>query len=269
MHRRPAALAAARPSPLFMATDDRPPVRRISAELSATWLQRGWADLMAHPGIGLGTGGFFAFVGWLLTFGLADAGMGSAILPLASGFMLIGPLAAVGLYEVSRRREAGDTVTVGLILAAVRRNGRQIADFGLVLMLFFCAWVEVAMILFALFYGANPPGLSDFMSRVVLSGDGVPFLATGTLIGGVLAALAFGLSVVSVPMLLDRDVSALTAMRTSLAAAWANRLNMIGWAATLAALTFMGMGAFFVGLAVSLPVAAHASWHAYRDLVED
>ncbi|HSV28673.1 MAG TPA: DUF2189 domain-containing protein, partial [Candidatus Omnitrophota bacterium] len=94
------------------------------------------------------------------------------------------------------------------------------------------------------------------------------FLLTGTLVGGAIAALAFALSVVSMPMLLDRDVSVLTAMRTSLRVVWLNRRNMIGWAATLATLGLLGIAFFFAGLAVTLPIAAHASWHAYRDLVK-
>jgi uncharacterized membrane protein len=249
--------------------DEAPRARRVSAERSATWLARGWADLLAHPGIGLTYGAVFAAVGWLLTVGLVSVGLGSLILPLAAGFMLVAPLAAVGLYEVSRRRERGEAVTFAAALSAVARNGEQIADFGLVLMLFFCAWFELAMLLFAAFFGGKPPELGHFMSQVVLSADGFPFMLTGTLIGGVLAALAFALSVATMPMLLDREVTVLAAMRTSLRAVWVNRLNMVGWAATLAVLGFIGMAALFIGLAVTLPVAAHASWHAYRDLVED
>ncbi|MGE5506674.1 MAG: DUF2189 domain-containing protein [Actinomycetota bacterium] len=266
MPRRPASADLSSP-PFAVAAPSQARARRISAEQSAAWLARGWADLMAHPGIGLSYGAVFAVVGWLLTFGLVQLGMGSVILPLAAGFMLVAPLAAVGLYEVSRRRERGEPVTLAAALAAVRRNGEQIADFGLVLMLFFCAWFELAMLLFAAFWGGKPPELGHFLGSVVLSGQGVPFIAIGTLVGGVLAALAFALSVATMPMLLDRDVTVLDAMRTSLQAVWLNRLNMIGWAATLAALGFLGMAALFIGLAVTLPVAAHASWHAYRDLV--
>jgi uncharacterized membrane protein len=264
----PQPAAALSSAAFHLAAEVMPRVRRVGVEQSAEWLRQGWQDLMAHPGIGFSYGAAFAFIGWLLTFGLMGMDMGSLVLPLASGFMLVGPLTAVGLYEVSRRRERGQSVTLAQALMAVRRNGEQIADFGLVMMLLFCAWAELAMIVFALFYGGNPPGLDRFMATVVLSGDGLPFLAAGTLIGGVLAVLAFALSVVSVPLLLDRQVTALTAMRTSLAAVWLNRLNMVGWAASLAVLTFFGMAVFFIGLAVTLPVAAHASWHAYRDLVD-
>ncbi|MGE5475517.1 MAG: DUF2189 domain-containing protein [Bacteroidales bacterium] len=246
-----------------------PALRPVSLDRSTTWLERGWRDFAAHPGIGLAYGSVFAFLGWLLTFGLARFGMGSLILPLAAGFMLVAPFLAVGLYEVSRRREAGEDVTLAQALRALGRNG-QMADMGLVLLLAFFVWFQLAMILFALFFGGTPPALDAFFSQVVLAPQGAIFLLTGTLVGGAVAAVVFALSVVSMPMLLDRrDVSALTAMRTSLRAVWLNRMNMIGWAATLATLGMLGLAAFFVGLAVTLPIAAHASWHAYRDLVAE
>ncbi|MBX9635052.1 MAG: DUF2189 domain-containing protein [Magnetospirillum sp.] len=246
--------------------DPLPVIRQVTVDRSTTWLERGFHDFGAHPVIGLIYGAALAALGWLLTFGLAELGMSSLILPLAAGFMLVAPFLAVGLYEVSRRREAGEDVTLMQALGAVRRNG-QMADMGLVLLLFFFVWFQVAMIIFALFFGGRPPAMDEFFTQIIMAPQGIAFLATGTLVGGVLATLAFALSVVSIPMLLDRDVSALTAMRTSVKAVWLNRMNMIGWAATLATLGFLGLAFLFVGLAVTLPIAAHASWHAYRDLI--
>ncbi|MBC7905543.1 MAG: DUF2189 domain-containing protein [Rhodospirillaceae bacterium] len=243
-----------------------PAIRQVTVDRSTTWLERGFNDFRAHPGIGLAYGAVFAALGWLLTFGLAELGMGSLILPLAAGFMLVAPFLAIGLYEVSRRREAGEPVTMMQALGAVRTNG-QMADMGLVLLLLFFAWFQVAMIIFALFFGGRPPAMDEFFTQILMAPQGIPFLMTGTIIGGVIAAIAFALSVVSIPMLLERKVSALTAMRTSLKAVWLNRMNMIGWAATLATLGFLGVSFLFIGLAVTLPIAAHASWHAYRDLV--
>ncbi|MCR6632614.1 MAG: DUF2189 domain-containing protein [Magnetospirillum sp.] len=243
-----------------------PALKPVSLDRSTTWLERGFRDFAAHPGIGLAYGGVFALMGWLLTFGLAEIGLGSLILPLAAGFMLVAPFLAVGLYEVSRRREDGQGVTLLQAVGALRRNS-QMADMGLVLLLAFFVWFQLAMIIFALFFGGHPPALDEFFGQVVLAPQGPAFLLTGTVVGGVVAAIVFAVSVVSMPMLLDRDVSALTAMRTSLKAAWLNRMNMIGWAATLATLGVLGVAALFVGLAVTLPIAAHASWHAYRDLV--
>jgi|AGTN01.3.fsa_nt_gi Predicted integral membrane protein len=243
-----------------------PPLRQVTAEGSATWLERGFRDFIAHPGIGLAYGAVFALIGWLVTFGLSQMGMGSMVLPLAGGFMLVAPFLAVGLYEVSRRRENGEGVTLGQALGAFRRNPHMV-DMGLVLLLIFFAWFQIAMILFALFFGGQPPALESFFSRIVMAPQGAAFLLTGTAVGGVLAAVAFSLSVVAIPMLLDHQVSALTAMRTSLRAVWLNRYSMVGWAAALVTLVVLGIAFLFVGLAVTLPIAAHASWHAYRDLV--
>lgn len=253
-------------NPAMAELEPLPAVRQVTVDRSTTWLERGFHDFSAYPGIGLAYGAVFAGLGWLLTFGLAELGMGSLILPAAAGFMLVAPFLAVGLYEVSRRREAGEDVTVWQALGAVRRNG-QMADMGLVLLLLFFAWFQLAMIIFALFFSGQPPAMDEFFSQIIMAPQGIAFLATGTLVGGVVAALAFALSVVSIPMLLERKVSALTAMRTSLKAVWLNRMNMIGWAATLATLGFLGVSFLFVGLAITLPIAAHASWHAYRDLV--
>lgn len=241
-------------------------IRPVGVERSALWLERGFNDFMAHPAIALAYGGTFALLGWFLTFGLASIGMDSLILPLASGFMLVAPLAAVGLYEVSRRRERGEDTSFAQAIAAVAHN-RQIADMGLVLMMLFLVWFMLAMVIFALFFSGSPPSLTEFIPQVLGAPQGAAFLITGTLVGAVVATVAFTISVVSIPMLLDRDVAVLTAMRVSVRAVWLNRRNMIGWAATLAALGLLGIAFFFVGLAFTLPVAAHASWHAYRDLV--
>ncbi len=249
------------------AAEPIPRLRRMAPDAPGRWLERGFADARAHPWIGLAYGLAFAGVGWLLALGLARAGMGSLVLPLAGGFLLVAPVAASGLTEVSRRRERGLEVTLPATLAAMGRN-RQLADLGLVLLLIFLAWIQVAMVLFALFFGTRPPALGALAAEVLAAPQGVLFLAAGTVAGAALAALAFAVSAVAIPMLLDRDVSALAAIRTSLAAVWLNRKIMVGWAATLATLGGLGLAFLFVGLAVTLPIAAHAGWHAYRDLVE-
>lgn len=246
--------------------DPIPHINVITPEATTTWLGRGFSDFAAHPGIGLSYGLAFAAIGWLLTFGLEFMGMGSLILPLSGGFLLVAPLAACGLYEVSRRRETGEPISLGISLSAIFRN-RHMADMGLALMLVFFAWCQVAMILFALFFGSHPPALGSFFTQIVMAPQGIPFLATGSLVGAIFAAVAFSLSVVSLPMLMDSEVSALNAMRTSLAVVRRNSLCMIGWAATLAVLGAFGLSSLFIGLIITLPIAAHASWHAYRDLV--
>ncbi len=258
---------SAAPHAAILPTEPDIRIRRVTPDAPGRWLERGARDAFAHPGIGLTYGLAFAACGWLLTLGLARAGMGALILPLAGGFLLVAPVAAGGLYEVSRRRERGEGVTLAATLSAMGRNP-QVAQLGLLLLLLFLAWIQVAMGLLALFYGTRPPALDTFVGAVLTAPQGVVFLAAGTAFGGALAAVAFAVSAVSTPMLLDRDVSALTAVRASLAAVWLNRKVMVGWAATLATLGALGLAFLFAGLAVTLPIAAHSSWHAYRELVD-
>ena len=257
------------PKPLQWSEQDviRPRARRVHLEHSNIWLQKALEDFKACPGLSLAYGMVFAVIGWGLTFGLQLMGLSSLILPLAGGFMFMAPFMAGGLYDVAKRREAGEEPGFKQALAAVGRN-KEIAHMGLALMLLFLAWFQIAMILFALFFGTHPPDLGQFLTTLGKAPQTVPFLMIGTAAGAVLAAIAFAISVVSMPLLLDQPVSALTAIRTSVQVTWVNRLNLIGWAAALVVLGAAGVVAFFIGLAITLPVAAYASWHAYRDLVE-
>lgn len=242
-----------------------PPPRPVAMDQAVRWLDLGLDDFIAHPEVGLVWGGVCAASGWLMCFGLIQAQMGSLILPVAAGFLLVAPVLAVGLYDVSRRRDHGCPVSLGHALRAMGRN-RHLADMGLLLVLVLLVWLQVAMGVFALFYGGQPPSLDAFFAQILAAPQAVPFLLVGSVAGGALAALVFAACVVAMPMLVDQPVSAATAIRTSMRVVWLNRLNMIGWAATLASLAVLGMLLLFVGLAVTLPVAGHASWHAYRDL---
>lgn len=243
-----------------------PAIRRVSVEESGRWLAAAWTDILRSPLISLGYGLAFTAVSLLLFFGLNYAGLGSMVLPLAGGFMLVGPLAAMGLYEVSRRHETDEPVDLS-VLAAFRRNGSQIGIMGVVLLLIMFVWTELAILIFAFFFHAAPPALDNFVIDILTSTASLPFLLVGTLVGGVLAALAFTVSAVSLPMLIDRDVSAVTAMATSIDAVRANWRVMIGWAALIALITGAGIATFFIGLVLALPLVGYASWHAYRAMV--
>lgn len=242
-------------------------VRTVTAEESVRWLAAGWADLRRAPLASLSWGALFVAVSYALFFGLSALGLDSMILPLAAGFMLVGPLAAVGLYEISRRIEKGEPVTLAASIMAWRRNPTQIGLMGVLLLVAMFVWIQVALVLFAMFFHGAPPTLAAFLGQLTGGMDNLPFLAVGTLAGGALAAVVFSVGVVSLPMLLDRDVTAADAVVASLAAVRANRQVMIGWAATIAVVAGMGIATFFLGLAVALPLLGHASWHAYRALV--
>ncbi len=245
-------------------------IRTITLDHPWRWLAAGWRDAVATPGVSGAWGGLFAVAGFLLLFGLQAADLDYLIVPLGLGFVLVGPLAAVGLYEVSRRRQAGAATGIAASLAGLRRNTGQVALLGLVLMLAFIAWVRLAMLEFMLFFAASPPPLDGLYHAVFTSDHGAAFLLVGGATGGALAALVFAMTAVAVPMLIDRPAcDAVTAMLTSIDACRRNWMAMVLWAFLVGLATLAGLALFFVGLVVALPVIGHASWHAYKDLVAD
>lgn len=220
------------------------------------------------PGLSLLYGILFSAAGCALTYWLYAAGMFFLILPAMAGFALVGPATAVGLYDVSRRLESGQKVSVGATLASILSRAETFAAMGLVLMLFFLAWMEIALLIFAFFFGSEPVSADNFIERVFFAPESLPFLITGTVAGGILAAAVFAISTVSLPLLLDRDVGVPTAVATSLRAVHRNRKALALWAMIIAVFISFGVATLFVGLVLTLPLIGYATWHAYRDLVE-
>jgi len=242
-------------------------VAEIGFDRPWAWLAAGWKDLWEAPGVSLGYGLVFAVVGVVLAGLLYLSGAFHMVLPLAAGFMLIAPIMAVGLYEVSRRLALGETVTMATPPQAWKRNFGQFAILGLVLMLFLLAWVRIATLIFALFFDNTPLELGSFIATVFFSWQSVPFLLVGCGVGAILAALVFSIAAISAPMLVDRDVGAITAIACSFTAVRKNWRPMALWAGLIALFTAAGLVTLFIGLALTLPLIGHASWHAYRDLV--
>lgn len=245
-----------------------PRVRRVGGDRPWSWLARGWDDARRAGPVSFAWAALFVAVGAALIGGAAALGVYEAILPLAAGFPLLAPILVIGLYEVSRRIEAGETVSFTTPLAAWRRNAGQIGVMGFVLGFVFLAWMRIATLLFAWFFGTGTFTGADFVTQVVLSGANALFLVIGTAIGAVLALLVFAISAVSLPMLLDREeANAFTAIATSVAAVRANPRAMLLWAFLIVSFTGAGLLLGLVGLVVTVPLVAHATWHAYRDLV--
>ena len=195
-----------------------PRIRTVELERPWAWLAAGWRDLVSTPAISLAYGALFAAAGWAVTFGLWRLDLIYLILPLTAGFLIMGPVLAVGLYEVSRRRERGEKPTFAAALAAYRVNPSQIGLIGVTLLLLFFAWTQLAVMIFFMFFGLRPPSLTDFVGQVFFSAASLPFLIVGTAAGAALAMLAFGLSAVSIPLLLDRPYEhVVTAITTSFA----------------------------------------------------
>ena len=232
------------------------------------WLEAGWRDLMATPHIGFFYGGAVVAAGWLLVMALIAIDALWAVLPAVAGFFLVAPLVGAGLYDTSRRRERGEEVSLGTAFGAFRRNAPQLALMGAVLLVINLFWVRMAGLIFMVFFGLNfSPSLENLPLALLRSEQLLPFLIIGTGVGFVLASIAFAVSAVSIPMLVDRDVSAVEAIVASLKAVAANPKPLALWAALIVVFVGLGLAPFFLGLVVALPLIAHATWHAYKDLV--
>lgn len=242
------------------------PINHITLEQTGLWLGKGWHDFQHAPALSLLFGGIFPAVGIVMSFLLHLFHMDSLVFLLACGFMLVGPAAATCLYEVARRLETHEQLNAALVIGALRGRMTAIGDVGWALMMIFLAWLMIGFGLFALFFATTPPTMTDFVGNMLFNPTAFPFFVIGTVIGGCLATLAFAVSMFAMPMLVDKDVTAPEAIEFSVRAVWENRLHMIGWAASVAFLTFLGMSLAFVGLIVIFPVVAYASWHAYRDV---
>lgn len=243
------------------------PVKRIRPGQPLRWLAAGLADLRRCPRPSLFYGVVFAVAGFLI---LQVAGQRPYLVSASiSGFFLIAPFLALGLYQISRRLEAGQPATLGDSITAWRGNYQSIGFFAAFLAFAFLFWERVSAIVFALYYGRYLGSIEDVSPWIFLSGESAVFLIIYLLVGAVCAAVVFALSVVAVPMLLDRRVDPVTAAVTSVRVTLANPRAMALWAALIVVITLLGIGTLFVGLVIAAPVLGHATWHAYRDLVGD
>ncbi len=245
-----------------------PVVRPIRAADIAEALGQGLRDFQAMPLYGLAFGALYAAGGILIVLCLTAFGMVYLAYPLAAGFALIGPFVAIGLYEVSRRREAGEPVSLGAIWSAVRSRS-EIGWMAFVTLFVFVIWMYQVRLLIALILGLNASfgSLKEFLTVVLTTNEGLLFLAIGNLDGAALSLILFSLTVVSFPLLLDREVDFVTAMVTSVRAVVTSPLPMIGWAAVIVLLLIVSALPYFLGLVVTVPVLGHATWHLYRRIV--
>ena len=247
-----------------------PAIRSITVSDLIDALARGWADFSAMPSHAL----FLCLIYPLVAVFVAGMTMGYNILPLAwptvAGFALLGPLVAIGLYEMSRRREAGleadPTHAFDIIYSP---SLPAIGALGFTLLALFLTWVYLAQQIYIVLFGyLAPASLPQFVANVLTTPEGWQLIMIGNLVGFVFALFAFALSVISFPLLLDRDVGLAVAITTSFRAIAKNPVTMLVWGMMVAGLLLLGALPFFVGLAVVVPVLGHATWHLYRKLVD-
>ena len=240
---------------------------KVHLEAPAEWLRQGWHDFKSAPGVGLTYGGIFVLLGYGLFWGLQTLELTYMILPLSGSFILFAPWLALGLYEVSRQREKGETPSFGSTCGAWRQSPRRLGIMAFILLIFMLVWTQVAVVLYALMMGDASLSLETLGTDIFTHADGLVFLAVGSIVGLVFAAIVFLATAVSVPMILDRDTGTFEAISFSYHTVMKNSHVMWSWAFTIGIITWFAMAAFFVGLVIAMPVLGYASWHAYRDLV--
>ena len=248
--------------------DILPEPSRISTAAIGTALAAGWDDFMRAPSFGLLFSAFYVAGGLVLAAVALASGQEWWLMPFILGFPLIAPFAAVGLYEVSRRIEAGETLDWPAVAGVVfAQKDRQIPSMAMVILLMFMFWVFVAHTIFAIFMGLSALTNITSSPEILLQGRGLVMLAVGTLIGAGFATVLFCVTVVGLPLLLEREIDFVTAIILSFRAVAMNPLPMLLWAAVIAVILVAAILPLFLGLFVALPVLGHASWHMYRQLI--
>jgi uncharacterized membrane protein len=245
---------------------ETPGVRRIEAGRPLVWLRQGWNDL-AHAGWpSLAHGAFVSALGICLLLLVWKAPY--MVPAYLGGFLLVAPFAAIGLYAISRQLDQDQAVDGHAALHAWRDNAGSVALFGLMLAVTMIFWEQTTAMLFALLYTGNAADVGGVLAGLLLDPGNRPLALAFFGVGALLAAIVFALGVVTVPMMLDKPVDVITAALTSLRCCRKNPGAMLVWAALIASLTALGFASGMLGLIVIFPVLGHASWHAYRDLVE-
>lgn len=229
-------------------------------------LAAGLRDFRAHPAFGLFFAAIYVGAGLFLYFALFTRGEVVWLVPAAAGFPLLAPFAAVGLYEVSRRREAGLPMSWRAILGALRGRGdEQIISMGVIVFVAFGFWLMLAHAIFAIFLAES--GIGSESLELFRTEAGIMMMLVGGVVGGLMALAFFSITVFSLPMLVDRNVDFLTAIIVSLAAMRSNKFVLLTWAVLIAVSLFAAIIPAFLGLLVVLPVFGHATWHLYRRTV--
>lgn len=229
------------------------------------WIRDGWLDLRKHWGASLGYGALIVALGWtLLVFcGTHPYFVAAAI----SGFLLVGPVMSAGLCEMSRRYSLGQTATFDDSLDGFARNAPALIEFGVILAVCAVVWFGVSALLLGAVFHIPEPGIRETLYRGFLDYTNRSQVVAYIVIGAVLATAVFAVSVVAIPLIIDRHASAGQAMRASVHAVLRNIPAMIVWSALILVLTIIGYAPLLAGLLIIAPLLGHATWHAYKGLI--
>lgn len=244
-------------------------VNRVDLADVQPWFEQGVKDFAAAPGASLAYGLLFAGIGLLIAGVLWNTEALYLLLPISAGFMLMGPALTVGFQAISRDLEQGRKPTLRGALTAWRADAPAVLGLAAILLAVLLVWLRLAQLLYALVFPPQAgPTLDSLLSTTFTTGGGLEFLVLFAALGAVMAALVFAGGAFALQLMLDRKVGLTEAVLTSFAAVAANPAPMALWAALLVGLVFAGMALFYVGLAVTLPLAGHAAWHAYRAVIK-
>ena len=234
------------------------PCRRLATTAPLTWVQRGWRDMWRAPRQSLTQGAVITGLSWAVAALALRMGGYWIVLVLLSGFVFVAPALALGVYSISRQLERGERPSLRRCLFEQRRGMGTAMVFALVLLVVFLVWARAASMLHVFFPVEAHPGWMQV----------APFLMVGSAVGSLFALLSFAITAFSLPMICDRDVDAITAVVTSVNAVLRNKPAMAVWIALIVASVAVGFATLLFGLALTMPLIGHATWHAYRDTID-
>jgi uncharacterized membrane protein len=233
------------------------------------WLAAGWRDLRRAPVFSIGYGALFVASGYAVTFGLYQLHLTYMIWPMTAGFLLVAPVFCTVFYEISRRLEAGDKIGFAVLARAWWSNAMSVLGAGLALVFFMILWIRVAALIYAIKFPYTGLSIQEMTVKTFFTQEGITVLCVGSAIGALLAFFAFLVSAVSLQAMLGQRLGFLGGVIVSVMAVSRNFAPMMLWAPIIVVVTTVGLAGAFIGLAMTMPLIGHASWHAYRTLVSE